>query len=636
MQPYDRPNIGEYKRSGRITYNPPITPSTPPPTVPWENKNDDADVVYDPTDSGNTYTPPTPPWGYNLMNKWNKPTTQRGNDDAQSGAGNTAYNPPYDPMNKWNKPTTGGTGQNNTWEAPSVHNPVYDELMQKLSDLGIDPNAQAPTTGGTGQNTEPEPEPSDTDLFNMLFGDWQSLNNQYAISPDEILSIMESMPSMGAVNEAELQRNMVNELRDLIKSKGESGLIPVAQQFANVKSEAIQVSSEQYQAALGDLNSRHALESGAAREAVLQKDRDLNKNLITAKLQLETEHSRQAFENYNKALDRYQSMTEAAARGELDWFNAMVNLEAIGVQSAQEWAKMSLSERMQAQGFDLEKYKTDMNASLEKQRISLEERLGLDKIQLEGRELNLRELMAENDWDIKKTQQQLDKYLAERGFDENERDRELSRWSDLLQAEVTNRRTDIDYINAMGQLDRNEWEKETAQAELELKRWLGEEQFNIQRDQMGADWAKFVESQALQKWLARGNWDTQKWITATYAGAQDSGGGSWFGDVLGFAGTIGAAWIAFSSRQFKDVKSALSNLEEDEVLKSLIDTPIYHWKYTHPALVDGKDHVGLVTESSPTAMVTLDGKAIDIIDTMGYLVAAVKALTRKVEVLQHG
>ena len=619
MQPYNRPNIGGYKGNGRITYNPPTTRSTPPPTIPWENKNDDADVVYDPTDSGNTYTPPPPPWG---------------NDDAQSGAGNTAYNPPYDPMNKWNKPTTGGTGQNNTWEAPSVHNPVYDELMQKLSDLGIDPNAQAPTTGGTGQNTEPEP--SDTDLFNMLFGDWQSLNNQYAISPDEILSIMQSMPSMGAVNEAELQRNMVNELRDLIKSKGESGLIPVAQQFANVKSEAIQVSSEQYQAALGDLNSRHALESGAAREAVLQKDRDLNKNLITAKLQLETEHSRQAFENYNKALNRYQSMTEAVARGELDWFNAMVNLEAIGVQSAQEWAKMSLSERMQVQGFDLEKYKTDMSASLEKQRISLEERLGLDKIQLEGRELNLRELMAENDWDIKKTQQQLDKYLAERGFDENERDRELSRWSDLLQAEVTNRRTDIDYINAMGQLDRNEWEKEIAQAELELKRWLGEEQFNIQRDQMGADWAKFIESQSLQKWLARGNWDTQKWIAATYARAQDSGGGDWFGDVLGFAGTVAAAAILASSRQFKDVKSALSNLEEDEVLKSLIDTPIYHWKYTHPALVDGKDHVGLVTESSPTAMVTLDGKAIDIIDTMGYLVAAVKSLTRKVEVLQHG
>ena len=105
----------------------------------------------------------------------------------------------------------------------------------------------------------------------------------------------------------------------------------------------------------------------------------------------------------------------------------------------------------------------------------------------------------------------------------------------LMQNEIATRRNDIDLLNVMGTLSNQQWSLEIQQADLELRSWMGQQQYDLAREQMGQDWQRFIETQAMNRWIAQGDWASAAQVAHIYASAQ---GGSWLGDLMSFAGDV--------------------------------------------------------------------------------------------------
>jgi hypothetical protein len=99
---------------------------------------------------------------------------------------------------------------------------------------------------------------------------------------------------------------------------------------------------------------------------------------------------------------------------------------------------------------------------------------------------------------------------------------------------------------------------------------------------------------------------------------------------------ISATGMAMASS--KDFKKDISKVSEDElekILEKIEETDLYNFKYKE-GISDDKQHVGVITEESPREIVTSDGKHLDLIDVTGFLIASVKALSKKVRELEKG
>jgi hypothetical protein len=116
------------------------------------------------------------------------------------------------------------------------------------------------------------------------------------------------------------------------------------------------------------------------------------------------------------------------------------------------------------------------------------------------------------------------------------------------------------------------------------------------------------------------------------------GGGSVLGGIAGGLSSAGnfmqgaaalAAFLPKSSRKFKHAIVSVTEEESGKMLEKALETPIYKWRYN--AFPD-KEHIGPMTEESPTEIV--DGDMLDVVGYLGFLLGCVKALTRKLQVLE--
>lgn len=102
-------------------------------------------------------------------------------------------------------------------------------------------------------------------------------------------------------------------------------------------------------------------------------------------------------------------------------------------------------------------------------------------------------------------------------------------------------------------------------------------------------------------------------------------------------GTIGgmaaAAGIMASSKEFKTDIMKLDDSEQKEMLDKVKNINIYNYRYRDEN-PESKKHMGIITEESPQEIVTRDGKALDTISYLGYLITCVKVLANKVEKLE--
>jgi hypothetical protein len=91
------------------------------------------------------------------------------------------------------------------------------------------------------------------------------------------------------------------------------------------------------------------------------------------------------------------------------------------------------------------------------------------------------------------------------------------------------------------------------------------------------------------------------------------------------AGTI-MQGIGMSSREWKE---ELGDANPEEILAALAALPIHRWKYSDWTGVKGDEHVGPYAEDFRKTLGVGDGRFIDLLDAVGVLFAAVKALAEK-------
>ena len=95
---------------------------------------------------------------------------------------------------------------------------------------------------------------------------------------------------------------------------------------------------------------------------------------------------------------------------------------------------------------------------------------------------------------------------------------------------------------------------------------------------------------------------------------------------------IGAIKAA-SSRDFKTDKTPI---DEDAVLAKVVALPVEAWRYK-PGLGLGDElHLGTFAEDFQEGFGLGDGKTLDLVDTTGVTMAAIKSLGKKVERLERG
>lgn len=585
--------------------NEPTDTTTNPPTFPWED-NPTAPPVYEnnPMDTGVIGTP-----------VYTKPSGGGGGFTTDANRQQL-----IDALVESGLGTAGDAAQYNTQELQQwVVSGVRPGATAGGGDTGGGDTGGGDTGGGdTGGGGTENPTGGD-----LLFGDWQTnANNSY--DPQSILDFIQNLPS--AQRNAELYAPLVKELQDLIASKGQSGVISVDKQFEAVKGDIQEASDEQYRRTMGNLARSGTLESGGLREARIRENIAFNKDLATARVAIETANSQQAAEKYGQALTQMQQLQEQAAKGEIDWFNAAMQMNALGAENQRAWAQMGLSEKLTVMGYDVEKYKTDQANALGRERLRLEEMLGL-------KDINLRELMETNNFNLEKTKMDLQKWMTEGGWKQEDAKMALDRWAETLRAQVQNKRTDVDMINAMTNMSQSEWQKQIAQADMELRRYLGEEEYNLRKQELGQDWDKFVQSQATTKWMASNQWEVDKYIAKLGADANKGGWGDLLGSLISAGGTIGAAAIMASSIDFKKDVSELTGSEQAAIRKQLLSMKVYDYRYKGEP-DDRKKHIGILVEESPDALVTDDGKHISLGDAFGMMLVTIKCLEAEVRELR--
>lgn len=120
-------------------------------------------------------------------------------------------------------------------------------------------------------------------------------------------------------------------------------------------------------------------------------------------------------------------------------------------------------------------------------------------------------------------------------------------------------------------------------------------------------------------------------------GSTTSSGGFGLNDIAGIAGglggllTGGAAVFAASSHDFKTDKAPI---DEDEVLERVEKLPVEVWHYKSGLGLGDEPHIGTYAEDFQETFGLGDGKALNLMDTTGVLMASVKSLSKKVKKLE--
>ena len=109
--------------------------------------------------------------------------------------------------------------------------------------------------------------------------------------------------------------------------------------------------------------------------------------------------------------------------------------------------------------------------------------------------------------------------------------------------------------------------------------------------------------------------------------------GAGFGEIAGGAGALIGGIAAISSR---DVKTDNASIDEDAVLEKLEELPVEAWRYKPETGLDDRQHIGAYAEDFREAFGLGDGETLNMIDTTGVLMAAVKSLSKKVKRLENG
>ena len=485
--PYTSPTEG---------YEPPSKPGEPPPEIDIKRPTD-VDQIYE--DIFGDEEPPSPP-------SIKKP------GEAPS------IIPPGTTITPEPPPTTPPGG-------PFDDIPITPPGPPSITGPGAQPPAGR-EDGRTPAGTDP------ADPFNMTswLNDWQD----YAINAGSIGQLMNQITVQipGVSEGMAIYGDILNELQELIRTKGEVGLMGTyEEQYGEAAGRVSRAAKGSRMKMLGDLARRGIVQSGVAGELLGGIQAELESSLVNLSINLMRERSDKAAVFYTQARSEKLKLGELWTESGYKGYDMALRLAALTDDSKRAWAEMGLHEKLTMAGYDVEIYKADIQADISRQRLALEEKLGFADI-------NIREMMVENEWDMGKMKLALQEKLADKGIEQQELDRALNEWDMLMRNEISSRRTDIDLLNVMGTLSNQEWELQIRQAELELKSWMGQEQLDIMRDQMGMDWQMFIEDKAMQRWIAEGSWASAEEIARTYARAQ-KGGDSWFGDLMSFFGDAG-------------------------------------------------------------------------------------------------
>lgn len=107
------------------------------------------------------------------------------------------------------------------------------------------------------------------------------------------------------------------------------------------------------------------------------------------------------------------------------------------------------------------------------------------------------------------------------------------------------------------------------------------------------------------------------------------------GSLAGGVGGLSLGLAAFSSREFKKDITPLFPKDEAKATEAIRETPIYTWRYKGGLGLGDDTHIGPVTEEAPPAIVTDDGKKLDVISTIGLGLAAIKDVDARVRALEE-
>ncbi len=112
--------------------------------------------------------------------------------------------------------------------------------------------------------------------------------------------------------------------------------------------------------------------------------------------------------------------------------------------------------------------------------------------------------------------------------------------------------------------------------------------------------------------------------------AEQSTLGSLFGAGGSIGGSIAGALITRSSREIKD---KIDSVDREEILTALNKLDVDKWSY-NGIYKDGEEHIGPYAEDVQRALGVGDSKVINLMDMIGALLAAVQALSVKVQKLE--
>lgn len=109
-----------------------------------------------------------------------------------------------------------------------------------------------------------------------------------------------------------------------------------------------------------------------------------------------------------------------------------------------------------------------------------------------------------------------------------------------------------------------------------------------------------------------------------------------YGGLAGIGGTILGAGLMpggflLSSRKFKVPEASVDN---DAVLQAVATLPVDRWHYKPEMGLSAEPHIGPYAEDFRTAFGLGDGVTINLVDALGVCLAAIKALSAKVAVLE--
>lgn len=95
---------------------------------------------------------------------------------------------------------------------------------------------------------------------------------------------------------------------------------------------------------------------------------------------------------------------------------------------------------------------------------------------------------------------------------------------------------------------------------------------------------------------------------------------------------IADSWTVYSSRQYKENITALSEEELKAILEQAAQMKLYHYTFKNDST--GKVKLGIISEESPSQILTEDGKAESINEYIAFLHAAIKAQQKELEELK--